>query len=181
MAAASSPSTYVPPPMQQQAQSPPPKVFDAYQSIPQQEQQYIQYPGPHQHVQAYFPPQASAVSPHSTVANDARFSTANTSLLSLRPSEPEQKQSSYRPPLAPTVVEVDGAVGNPGIPADVTHGVATEVDGTMGNPGIPAGGHGIEYQMMPGGSPSAAEMEGSEHWSAAGAVAQAPRVVGSGQ
>ena len=43
---------------------------------------------------------------------------------------------------------------------DVAHGVPTEVDGTMGNPGIPAGGHGIDQQMMPGGSPSAAEIEG---------------------
>ena len=36
----------------------------------------------------------------------------------------------------------------------------TEVDGTMGNSGIPAGGHGIEHQVMPGGSLSAAEIEG---------------------
>lgn len=51
-------------------------------------------------------------------------------------------------------------MGNPGVPSEKTHGVPTEVDGTLGNPGIPNGGHGIEYQMMPGGSPSAAEIEG---------------------
>lgn len=51
-------------------------------------------------------------------------------------------------------------MGNPGVANDVTHGVPTEVDGTMGNPGIPAGGHGIQNQMMPGGSPSAAEIDG---------------------
>ena len=49
--------------------------------------------------------------------------------------------------------------------------MATEVDGTMGNPGIPAGGHGIERQMMPGGSPSAAEIDGRM----SGGVQQAPR------
>lgn len=51
-------------------------------------------------------------------------------------------------------------MGNPGVPNDISHGVPTEVDGTMGNPGIPTGGHGIEHQMLPGGSPSAAEIEG---------------------
>ena len=30
----------------------------------------------------------------------------------------------------------------------------------MGNPGVLAGGHGIDHQLMPGGSPSAAEVEG---------------------
>lgn len=58
------------------------------------------------------------------------------------------------------MTEVDGTSGNPGVPTDARHGVPTEVDGTMGNPGMPAGGHGIEYQMMPGGSPSAAEIDG---------------------
>ena len=161
VAAASHPPTYFPPPMQQQAQPPPPpKAFDGYQSVPQQEQQYTQYPGPHQQAQSYFPPPASAVSPQSTGANDPRFSTANTSLFSSRPSEPDQRQSYYKPPFSPTVTEVDGTMGNPGVPTDITHGVPTEVDGTMGNPGIPTGGHGIEHQMMPGGSPSAAEIEG---------------------
>lgn len=160
LVAASRPPTYIPPPMQQQAQAPPPKAFDGYQSVPQQEQQYTQYPGPHQQAQSYFPPPASAVSPQSTGANDPRLSTANTSLFSSRPSEPEQRQSYYKPPFSPTVTEVDGTMGNPGVPTGITHGVPTEVDGTMGNPGIPAGGHGIAYQMMPGGSPSAAEIEG---------------------
>ena len=160
IAAASRPPTYFPPPMEQQAQAPPPKAFEGYQSVPQQEQQFAQYPGPHQQAQSYFPPPVSAVSPQSTGANDPRFSTANASLLSSRPSEPEQRQSYHKPPLSPTITEVDGTAGNPGVPIGVAHGVPTEVDGTMGNPGIPAGGHGIEYQMMPGGSPSAAEMEG---------------------
>lgn len=179
IAAAPRPSTYFPPPMQQQAQSPPPKAFDGYQSVPQQEQQYSQYPGPHQQAQPYFPPPASAVSPQSTGANDPRFSTANTSFLSSRPSEPEQMQSFYRPPLSPTVTEVDGTAGNPGVPTDVIHGVPTEVDGTMGNPGIPAGGHAIEHQMMQGGSSSAAEIDGR----ISAGVQQAPlcRPVGSGQ
>ena len=161
-AMASYPPTYIPPPMQQQAQAPPPpKAFGGYQSVPQQEQQYAQYPGPHQQAQPYFPPPASAVSPQSTSASDPRFSTTNTSLLSARPSEPEQRQSYYKAPLSPTVREVDGTMGNPGVPAGTTHGVPTEVDGTMSNPGVPAGGHGIEHQFMPGGSPSAAEIEGS--------------------
>ena len=159
-AAASPPPTYFPPPMQQQAQPPPSKAFDGYHSVPQQEQQYTQYPGPHQQAQPYFPPPVSAVSPQSDGAIDPRFSTANTSLLSSRPSEPEQRQSYYKTPLSPMATEVDGTMGNPGIPTDVMHGVPTEVDGTMGNPGIPAGGHGIEHQMMPGGSPSAVEMDG---------------------
>ena len=156
----SRPPTYFPPPMQQQVQPPPPKAFDGYQSVPQQEQQYAQYPGPHQQAQSYFPPPASAVSPQSTGATHPRFSTTNASLLSSRPSEPEQRQSYYKPPFSPTITEVDGTAGNPGVPIDVAYGVPTEVDGTMGNPGIPAGGHGIEQQMMPGGSPSAVEIEG---------------------
>lgn len=161
IAAASTPPTYFPPPMQQQAQQPPPpKVFDGYQSVPQHEQQYTQYPGPHQQAQPYFPPPASAVSPQSTGANDPRFSLATTSPFSPRPSEPEQRQSYYKPPLSPTITEVDGTMGNPSVPTAVTHGAPTEVDGTMGNPGVPAGGHGIEHQMMPGGSPSAAEIDG---------------------
>ncbi|CAF9909933.1 MAG: hypothetical protein ALECFALPRED_006112 [Alectoria fallacina] len=160
VAAASRPPTYFPPPMQQQAQPPPPKVFDGYHSVSQQEQQYTQYPGPHQQAQPYFPPPISAVSPQSDGAIDPRFSIANTSLLSSRPSDPEQRQSYYKTPLLPMATEVDGTTGNPGIPTDVMHGVPTEVDGTMGNPGIPAGGHGIEHQMMPGGSPSAVEMDG---------------------
>lgn len=77
------------------------------------------------------------------------------------------------------VTEVDGTMGNPGIPANAIHGVPTEVDGTMGNPGIPAGGHGIEHQMMPGGSPSAAEIDGR----ISGGVQQPPlrKPTGSGQ
>ncbi len=51
-------------------------------------------------------------------------------------------------------------MGNPGVPTSASHGVPTEVDGTMGNPGVPAGGHGIENQLVPGGSPSAAEIDG---------------------
>lgn len=35
-----------------------------------------------------------------------------------------------------------------------------EVDGTLGNPGVPAGGIGIQNQMQPGGSPSATEIDG---------------------
>ena len=172
VAAASHPPTYFPPPMQQQVQPPPPKAFDGYQSVPQQEQQYTQYPGPHQQAQSYFPPPASAVSPMSTGANDPRFSTANASLFSSRPSEPDQRQSYSKPPLSPMVTEVDGTMGNPGVPTDTTHGVPTEVDGTMGNPGIPTGGHGIEYQMMPGGSPSAAEIDG--RMGGGGGVQQTP-------
>ena len=161
IAAASRPPSDFPPPMQQESQpSPPPKAFDGYQSVPQQEQQHVEYPGPHQQAQPYFSPPASTVSPQSTSANDPRFSTANAILLSSRPSESEQKQYHYKAPVSPTVTEVDGTMGNPGIPTEVAHGVPTEVDGTMGNPGVPASGHGIDLQLMPGGSPSAAEIEG---------------------
>ena len=41
----------------------------------------------------------------------------------------------------------------------VTHGVPAEGDGTLGSPGVPAGGHGIENQLVPGGSPSATEID----------------------
>jgi len=49
---------------------------------------------------------------------------------------------------------------NPGVPSPTGHGIPMEVDATMGNPGVPAEGHGIPYQMMPGGSPSATKIEG---------------------
>ena len=169
-AGAADPPIYISPPMQEPGQSPPPKAFGDYQSIPQPDQQNTQYPGPHQQAQSYFPPSASAVSPQSSTGNDPRFSTANASFLSSsqqQPSEPDRrKNESYNAPLSPlTTTEVDGTTGNPGaVPSEATtiaHGAPpTEVDGTMGNPGIPIGGHGIEYQLMPGGSPSAAEMEG---------------------
>ena len=53
-------------------------------------------------------------------------------------------------------------MGNPGVLPSPVHGhnPATEVDGTMGNPGVPAGGHGISSQMASGGSPSATEIDG---------------------
>ena len=161
---------YPPAPMLQQAQPLPSKAFDGYQSVPQHEQQSFQYPGPHQQAQSSYPPLGSAVSPPSTGANDPRFSSANTSLPPYSPGEPEQRQSHYIPPLSPTVTEVEGTMGNPGMPAGVNHRVPTEVDGTMGNPGVPAGGHGIETQLVPGGSPSAAEIDGR----AGGGVQQAP-------
>ena len=161
---------YPPAPMQQQAQQLPSKAFDGYQSVPQHEQQSFQYPGPHQQAQSSYPPLASAVSPPPTGANDPRFSSANASLPPYSPGEPEHSQGHYIPPLSPTVTEVDGTMGNPGAPAGVNHRVPTEVDGTMGNPGVPAGGHGIETQLVPGGSPSAAEIDGR----AGGGVQQAP-------
>ena len=170
MAAATHPAAYPPAPMQQQAQPLPSKAFDGYQSVPQHEQQSFQYPGPHQQAQSSYPPLASAVSPPPTGANDPRFSSANTSLPPYSPGEPEQRQGHYIPTLSPTVTEVDGTMGNPGVPTGVNHGVPTEVDGTMGNPGVPAGGHGIENQLVPGGSPSAAEIDGK----AGGGVQQAP-------
>lgn len=61
-------------------------------------------------------------------------------------------------------------MGHPGVPSDMTYGVPIEVDGTLGNPGVPASGHGIEHQMMPGRSPSAAEIDGRM----SGGVRQAP-------
>ena len=59
---------------------------------------------------------------------------------------------------------------NPGVPAGANHGVPTEVDRKIVNPGVPAGGHGIENQLVPGGSPSAAEIDER----AGGRVQQAP-------
>ena len=179
--AASNPPPYFPPPMQQQAQpSPPPKAFDGYQSVAPQEQQHIEYPGPHQQAQSFSPPPASAVSPQSIYVNDPRFSTANASLLSPRPSEREPKQSYNKAPLSPAISEVDGTTGNPGVPNEVAHGVPTEVDGTTGNPGIPAGGHGIEHQLVPGGSPSATEIEGRMSDGVPQAQAPLRRHVGQG-
>ena len=58
------------------------------------------------------------------------------------------------------VTEVDGTMGKSGVATDATHGVPTEIDGTMGNPGVPARGHGIHHQMMLGGGPSAAKIDG---------------------
>lgn len=75
-----------------------------------------------------------------TSNGDPRFSTANASLLSpVSQAGSDQRQSYFKTPISPT---------------------ATEVDGTMGNPGVPAEGHGISQQMHPGGSPSAAEIDG---------------------
>ena len=163
-------ATYPPAPMQHQAQSLPSKAFDGYRSVPQHEQQSFQYPGPHQQAQSSYPPLASAVSHPPTGANEPRFSSANTSLPPYSGGETEQRQGHYIPPLSPTVTEVDGTTGNPGVPIGANHGVPTEVDGTMGNPGVPAGGHGIENQLVPGGSPSAAEIDGR----AGGGVQRAP-------
>jgi len=168
LAAASVPfqNTAQPQPMQQQPMQPavmqqqepqglPPKAFDGYQAVAQQEQapQYTQYPSPpsqsqpqpqqpQQQQTGYFPPPsaASAISPQTTGASDPRLSTANNTLLSpASDTSTDHRQSSYKTPVSPTV---------------------TEVDGTMGNPGVPHGGHGIAGQTQPGGSPSAQEIDG---------------------
>ena len=161
------------PPMQQQPQGIPPKVFDGYQAVPQQDQvpQYTNYPTtqpqpqPHsqQQPQVYFPPSpANPISPQQTGTSsvDPRFSTPNTTMLSPMSDTSSQRQSYYKPPLSPTVTEVDGTLGNPSTP-DHVHGRPMEVDGTMGNPGVPNGGHGIQSQGQPGGSPSAQEIDGT--------------------
>lgn len=158
--------------MQQQQPGVPPKAFDGYHSVPQQEQrpQYTNYPSPPQQQAStgYFPPpgatSGSDISPMQTGTSntDPRLSTANATLLS-PVSEPgsDQRQSYYKPPISPTVTEVDATMGNPGIPSPSGwHGRPTEVDGTMGNPGVPAEGHGIAQQTQPGGSPSAVEIDG---------------------
>lgn len=46
------------------------------------------------------------------------------------------------------------------MPTGTNHGVPKEVDGTMGNPGVPAREHRIKNKLVPGGSPSAAELDG---------------------
>ncbi|KAL6719709.1 hypothetical protein ACLMJK_001630 [Lecanora helva] len=183
LAAASTPyanAQYPPPPMQQQppqqAQAIPPKAFDGYQTVPQQEQQppYSKYPSPppqpqQQQSTGYFPPPGapSTITPAPTSPNpttDPRFSTAAPSLLSPSSDAPsgDPHHSVYKPPISPTVTEVDGTMGNPGTPNQNTaqHSRPLEVDGTMGNPGVPQGGHGIQNQMQPGGSPSAQEIDG---------------------
>ncbi len=164
------------PPMQQQQQMPmPPKAFDGYQSVPQQDaqqypvppqvqpQQYQQYPSPpteqqQQRPPSYFPTPAPA--PGSVSANTDNHSTMGAPSV-LSPSPSNARESYYRPPVSPEVREVDGTMGNPGIPSPgSTHGQATEVDATLGNPSVPAGGHGIPLQGVPGGSPSSTEIEG---------------------
>ena len=66
-------------------------------------------------------------------------------------------------------MEVDATMGNPGIPTNAPHGVPAEVDATLGNPGAPVGGHCIVNQTMPGGSPSATEVQGTMNWAGGGA------------
>jgi hypothetical protein len=126
--------------MQQQQQGVPLKAFGGYQTVPQQEQQppYTVHP---------FPPQQQA--------STGYFSSPGApSTTAISPMQPGTSQFS------PTVTEVDGTMGNPGIPVNGGHGGPIEIDGTIGNPGVPTGGHGITQQMQPGGSPSAAEIDG---------------------
>ena len=66
-------------------------------------------------------------------------------------------------------------MGNTGVPSGTNHGVPKEVDETMSNPSVPAREHGIENQLVPGGSPSAAKRRESRWWGAAGPVATAKR------
>ena len=47
-----------------------------------------------------------------------------------------QPTSYYKQPHSPTITEVDGTQGNPGVPYGYNGG-ANEVDGTQGNPGVP--------------------------------------------
>jgi len=149
IAAASRPNIPIPLPPSMQMSPPqyePPKTFDGYQGVPQQEQQqqqqqYPQYASfqPSQTAYASPPGPPSTLSPQTTGNPDPRFSTANTSFITPQSPETDGRQSYYKPPLSPEI---------------------REVDGTMGNPGVPNGGHGLPYQMMPGGSPSATEIEG---------------------
>ncbi len=125
--------------MQQQQQGVPLKAFGGYQTVPQQEQQppYTVHPFPQQQ------------------ASTGYFSSPGApSTTAISPMQPGTSQFS------PTVTEVDGTMGNPGIPVNGGHGGPIEIDGTIGNPGVPTGGHGITQQMQPGGSPSAAEIDG---------------------
>lgn len=179
------------PPMQQQPQQQqtqmPPKAFDGYHSVPQQEsqqnpvmpqqqpQQYPQRPSPpteqqKQQPASCFPLPAAAPSssPTNPDPHHASIGTAPSSGLSptsgLSPSPSNARESYYRPPVSPDVREVDGTLGNPGIPSPMSaHGQhqSTEVDATLGNPSVPAGGHGIPLQGVPGGSPSSTEIEGN--------------------
>ena len=157
--------------MQQAVQQPPPKAFGDYQSVPQQEQppQVTELPiKPQQTASTYAPSSISALSPQSG-SPDPRFSSANTTILTPQPSVSDPRQSYYKPPASPTVVEVDATMGNPGIPSNAPHGVPAEVDATLGNPGAPADGHGVVNQMMPGGSPSATAVQGTMNWAGGGA------------
>ena len=166
------PTTPMPPgpPMQQSQVAPPPKAFGDYASVPQQEESkpYPQYPSPpmdqqQQRPPSYFPPPgqgplASSPPPQGGLA--ATSPSLTPSVLSASPSD--ARQSYYKPPLSPNVTEVDGTLGNPGIPSPISaHGQPNEVDGTMGNPSVPLGGHGIPAQGVPGGSPSSTEIAGN--------------------
>ena len=51
-----------------------------------------------------------------------------------------QSTSYYKQPHSPTITEVDGTQGNPGVPHGFNGG-ASEVDGTQGNPGVPHAPH----------------------------------------
>ena len=175
------PVTPMPPMQQQQHQMPvqmPPKTVDGYQSVPQQDtqqyyvhpnkepsQEYPKYPAhPMEQQQqqqpqrppSYFTAPASAPAPSS----DTYSTTGVPSALS--PSPSNARESYYNPPVSPNVREVDGTMGNPGVPSPgSTPGRVTEVDATLGNPSVIAGGHGIPLQGIPGGSPSSTEIEGN--------------------
>ena len=57
-------------------------------------------------------------------------------------------QEYYKQPNSPTITEVDGTQGNPGVPYGQQPS-RMEVDGTQGNPGVPYDQHGYHgpYEM----------------------------------
>ena len=147
------PPSYQPPPMQQQQ--------TGYQSVPQQDNQFQGSPnyqptqagyfggptdpqkdqGTYSHVSPVGSPSPSNVEPRpfSTVSSQPGYEQRPNNLSPPVPGAiggGGAAQEYYKPPNSPTVTEVDGTQGNPGVPHGHQPGVL-EVDGTAGNPGVP--------------------------------------------
>ena len=155
--ASHAPPTYQPPPMQQHQ--------TGYQTVPQQDTQFQGSPnyqptqagyyggpsdpqkteGAYSHVSPVGSPSPSAAEPRpfSVVSTqptiDQRPMNLSPPLTGARPSG-GAAQEYYKQPVSPTVTEVDGTQGNPGVPHGRQQGVL-EVDGTSGNPGVPYDQH----------------------------------------
>ncbi|KAL8791663.1 MAG: hypothetical protein Q9195_005746 [Heterodermia aff. obscurata] len=137
-----------PPPMQQPTQP-------NYQPVPQQDPTQYHGSGQFQPTQAGYyggptePTKDSGAYTHvSPVASPALSNVDPVgarpfSTVSSQPSESTQHlqpTSYYKQPHSPTITEVDGTQGNPGVPHGWNGGGgANEVDGTQGNPGVPYG------------------------------------------
>ena len=151
-----------PPPMQQQPQAnyqPVPQQDSQYHGSEQfQPTQSGYFGGPtepnkdngaYTHISPVVSPSLSKVDPvarpFSTVSSQPSESTQTQQHLGppipgyagpLAGGAAAQPTNYYKQPHSPTITEVDGTQGNPGVPYGYNGG-ANEVDATQGNPGVP--------------------------------------------